>query len=134
MRLPGEQVTMWASRRLLNDWFAHRFVMIANNDHEAVVPPGSIYNSGCILGVLGFDGRSGSDAAIKCGGHIAVEAGASIAVGDEVVYDNNGRGIPRGTVATVRYRVAGRAMSPAAVNELFILRFGPYSVFGANAG
>ena len=133
MKLPAEQVSLIVTRRLLHDWYANRFVNVAADDHDGVVGPNSIYASACLLGVLAFDAVVGSDVQVKCGGKLYVQAGAPIIVGAEVVSDLVGLGVPRGSVATVRYQVVGRAMSPAANGELFLLDFRPYTVFGANA-
>ena len=131
MRLPGENVILSASRRLRFDWFANRFVAIDETDHEQVRPCFSFND--VVFGVLGHDGSAGQEAMIKCGGHVAVLAGATIAVGDEIVTDLDGLAAKRGIAAQARYNVVGRSLTAAEPGELLVLEFRPYTVFGANA-
>lgn len=130
MRLPGESVTFTVTRRAAAALMPHRFVRLKAGDPEQIQLCGSNESA---LGIVGFEIETGSEATIKCGGHLIVEAGTIIVAGDEIICGVSGTAIKRGTSATTRYNVLGRALCGASIGQWFILAFGPYTVFGANA-
>lgn len=85
-------------------------------------------------GIAEFDYAAGNEGAIMAGGHLPIEAGSGgFSEGDELISDADGRGVPRGSVASTRYFVIGTALTDAAEGEVGMVDFRPYSTFGANA-
>jgi hypothetical protein len=110
---------------------AKRFVKVNASDHTKADQAGA---NDKILGVAETAGVSGDpDISIACAGHLAVDAGGTIAIGDEVNSDANGKAVARGTTATTLYQCAGRALTQAASGEQVMVDFRPFSVWGANA-
>lgn len=75
-----------------------------------------------VLGVVDRKYNQNDPAEVQTQGILVVEAGAAVAVGDLVVTDNVGRGVPKAAVATTHYKVFGRALTAAgAAGNLFSL-------------
>lgn len=127
----AEQVTQRMSREASEALTGKRLVKLNATDHTKVDMCDTAND--VAVGVTEFDCASGALASIKCGGHLELEAGGTIAIGDEIVTDNVGRGVARGSTAATRYNVIGRALTQAASGETFTVAFGPYTTFGANA-
>ncbi len=127
----AEQVTQQMSRKASEALVAHRLVEINAADHEQV-DQADAANDKCV-GIVGYAAVAGQEVAVKCGGHLVLEAGGTVAVGDEIVADSVGRGVARGVTATTLYNVVGRALTAAASGEHFMVAWGPYGVWGANA-
>lgn len=127
----AENVTQQMSRKASEVLVANRLVEINASDHEQVDQADAANDKCC--GIVGFAAVATQEVPVKCGGHLMLEAGGTIAVNDEIVSDNVGRGVARGTTATTLYNVVGRALTQAASGELFMVAWGPYGVWGANA-
>ncbi len=84
-------------------------------------------------GVSVDDVADGKEFVIATGGRLVVHAGLTVALGDELVSDDRGRAVPRGTTATTLYNVIGRALTAGDADELITICWGPYSVHGSNA-
>lgn len=109
----------------------NRLVAIDGTDHEqaAQVSGANAVCDGIALSTV----ADTKEFAIATGGRLQVLAGGAVVPGDELVSDANGKAVKRGTTATVLYNVNGRALTTAAADELVMVAWGPYSVWGANA-
>lgn len=126
-----KHVTTHLSRKASETLTKYRLVEINATDHEQV-DQADAANDKC-LGVVAYDAQAGDEVTVECGGILAVEAGGTIALHDELVTDNAGKVVARGTTATTLYNVVGRALTQAASGELCMVAWGPYTVWGANA-
>lgn len=108
-----------------------KLVAIDGANHTLVGEVGAA-NAKCD-GVAESAVADGRELSIATGGRIAIVAGGTIVPGDELVSDASGRVVPKGTTATVAYQVVARALTAAALDELVMVKWGCYSVFGANA-
>lgn len=89
--------------------------------------------NGQCIGISDNGHAAGEDVSVMCRGHLPLVAGGTVAKGDEIVADAAGKGVVRGTTATTLYNVIGRALTGAAAGEIFMVDFGNYTVWGANA-
>lgn len=126
-----EQVSLRISREAAEALTENRLVKINGSDNEKVDMCDTAND--VAIGVAEFTYASGKEAAIKCGGILKIEAGGTITPNAELVSDGNGKVVARGTTATTLYNVVGRALTDAADGELVMVRWGPYSTWGANA-
>lgn len=126
-----EQVTLRLSRLSGGVVAAKRFVKSNAADHGRADQCGANER---LIGVSAVAAAAaGEDLPVNCGGILTVDAGGTIAVGDEVVSDANGKAVARGVTATVQYFVAGKALTQAAAGEQVSVQWGPYAIWGANA-
>lgn len=121
--LDGMKVTRTASAELVGP----RFVKENAGDDTKIDQCGNNENA---LGLICVNPIANEVLTVDLTGVKPVEAGAAVAVGDEIMSDASGRGIPRGTNSTTTYRVLGRALSQAsAAGEQFSILLNPYSVY-----
>lgn len=121
----GMSVTRKASAALVGK----RFVKENAADDSQIDQCGANENS---LGLIEVSPKASEILRVNISGIKPCEAGAAVTVGDEIVSDATGRGIPRGVVATTTYLVRGRALSAAAnAGETFSLQILGYSVYQA---
>ncbi len=109
-----------------------RLVKVNATDHEQVDMVDTA-NTDKALGVAEVSGVAGEEISIATAGMLPVEAGGTIAAGDELVPDASGRVVARGTTATVLYQCVGFALSAAAVGETVMVQWTRYVTPGANA-
>jgi Uncharacterized conserved protein (DUF2190) len=128
----AKSVTHRYSRQASEALTAKRLVEVNASDNEKVDMCDGANDVAC--GIVEFDTDAGKEAVIMDGGHLELVAGSGgVAAGNEIVSDNAGKGVAKGTTATTLYNVVGRALTAAAEDEVFILAWGPYTSFGANA-
>jgi len=127
----AEQVTQRFNRTASEAVTGNRLAKLNASDHEKVDMCDTANDDA--VGIIEFDGEAGVETVLKCGGHLELEAGGTIAVGDEIVSDNVGRGVARGSTATTRYNIVGKALTQAALGETFMIDWSRYTTFGANA-
>ena len=111
---------------------ANRLVAIDGTDHTKAA---QLTGANALAdGVAEDDVAVGKQFSIATGGRLSIMAGATIVPGDELVSDSSGRVVPRVTTpATALQKVVGRALTAAAIDELVMVKWGPYSVWAANA-
>lgn len=117
----GLSVTRTASAALIGP----RFVKENAGDDTKIDQCGSNENA---LGLMEVSPKLDESTKVNLSGLKPCEAGAAVAVGDEIMSDATGRGIPRGVVAGTLYFVQGRALSAAGVGEYFTLEINKYTV------
>lgn len=123
--MEGMKVSRTASAALV----AHRFVKENAADETKIDQCGNNENG---LGLIRVAPAQDEVLTVDITGVQTCEAGAAVAPGDEIVSDANGKGIPRGVVATTTYRVMGRALTTAGADgEHFSIFLNPYSVYQA---
>lgn len=128
----AKSVTHRFGRRASEALTANRLVEINAADYEKVDQCDGAND--VAIGIVEFDTAADKEAVIMDGGHLPIVAGSGgLAIGDEVVSDANGKGVARGSTATTRYNVIGRALTAAAEDEIAMVAWGPYTTFGANA-
>lgn len=109
-----------------------RLVKINGADNEKVDMCDTANDVPC--GIVEFGAAADKEAVIMDDGHLPLVAGSGgFSAGDEIVSDNAGKGVVRGSTATTRYNVIGRALTDAAENEIGIVDYRPYTTFGGNA-
>ena len=119
------------SRTAVGAVIAHRLVKIAAANHTKAAQVAAANDK--VNGVAADDAADTKSFSISTAGRIAVVAGGTVAAGDEVVSDANGKAVVRGTTASVLYNVFGHAITSATLDELVMVQWGPYTVWGANA-
>ena len=125
-------ITERMSRNALSMLAPNLLVAIDGSDHTSVrqITAANTHADG----VSEHDGAVGKEASIATGGRIPILAGGTIVPGDELVSDILGRVVPRAvTPATAQQNVVGRALTAAAIGELVMVKWGPYSIWAANA-
>lgn len=121
--LDGMKVTRTASADLVGP----RFVKENAGDDTKIDQCGNNENA---LGLICVSPKENEVLTVDLTGVKPVEAGAAVAVGDEIISDASGRGIPREDNYGTVYRVLGRALSQAnAEGEQFSILLNRYSVY-----
>lgn len=124
----GLSVTRTASANLAN---AYRFVIELAAPNTEQVKQVDAANADA-LGLIDRTYKSGDLVQASLTGLQICEAGAAVAVGDLIVTDNVGRGVPKGAVATTHYKVQGRALSAAgAAGALFAMQMAKHDFYQA---
>jgi hypothetical protein len=125
-----KHVTLRLSRKASETLTKYRLVEINASDHEQI-DQADAANDKC-LGVVAHDAEAGDEMSVECGGILAIEAGDTVGLHDELVSDSSGRVVARGTDEETLYNVVGRAVTQAAVGELCMVAWNPYTTWGAN--
>jgi len=107
---------------------AYLLVAIDDTDHTKAALVAAA-NANC-HGVAEADAADGKEFAMVTGGRFAVRAGDTIAKGDKLVSDANGKAVPRGNAAGTTYNVIGEALTAAAADELVTVDWAPQEVAG----